>query len=138
MFNWGVDQGVLDASPCVGVKRPGKEVRRERTLSDDELRALWNGLQQAGIAGDTAAALKLQLLTACRIGEICGAQWSEIDLAKAEWLIPGKRAKNGRECLVPLSENAIEILKAQDQSGAHVFPAAREEILPSARRCRDP
>ena len=71
----------------------------------------------------TQFALKLQLVTAQRIGEVAGASWSEIDARKQEWLIPGDRTKNGRENLVPLSTTAREIIAELDRSNPFLFPA---------------
>ena len=44
------------------------------------------------------------------------------DLKKGEWLIPKERAKNKRECLLPLSEAALAIVEGRDHAGAHLFP----------------
>lgn len=122
MFNWAVERDVLQASPCANVKAPAKETARDRTLTDAELRTFWNGLAGSGIPADTQCALRLQLLTGCRISEIAGARWSEIDRRKGEWLIPGARAKNGRECLLPLSASALALLETLDATGPYLFP----------------
>ena len=50
-----------------------------------------------------AGAWNFAILTACRSGEVRGARWDEIDLAKAVWVIPGSRMKAGKEHRVPLS-----------------------------------
>ena len=55
-------------------------------------------------------ALRLCILTACRSGEICGAEWQEFDLERAVWTIPAERMKAGREHRVPLSPRALEVL----------------------------
>ena len=122
MFNWAVERDVLDVSPCVGIKRPGAEVSRDRVLSDDEIRQFWNGLGTSGMPKRTQLALKLQLATAQRIGEIAGAAWAEFDHRKQQWLIPGSRTKNGRENLVPLSPVATEVLDQTDRDGEFLFP----------------
>jgi integrase len=72
----------------------------------------------------------LQLLarTALRPGELRQAQWSEINFEKAEWRIPASRMKMRREHLVPLSTQAIAILRKQHAltgSGPLVFPGLR-------------
>jgi integrase len=43
--------------------------------------------------------------------EVAGASWSEIDIDKAEWTIPGERCKNGRDHLCPLSPQVVELLE---------------------------
>jgi integrase len=63
-------------------------------------------------AGTGARALEFSILTAARSGETRGATWAEIDLDAATWTIPGTRMKAGREHKVPLSQPAIDLLKA--------------------------
>ena len=55
---------------------------------------------------------------AARTGEVIGAAWSEIDLDKAVWTIPGDRMKAGREHKVPLSQPALAIFRAQHKATA--------------------
>ncbi len=57
-----------------------------------------------------AQALEFLILTAARSGEVMGAVWSEIDLAKKVWTIPGPRMKAGKEHQVPLCPRALAIL----------------------------
>jgi integrase len=59
-----------------------------------------------------ARALELCILTATRTSETVGANWSEIDFSHKLWTIPGERMKAGREHRVPLSDRAVEVLKA--------------------------
>ncbi|OYU74801.1 MAG: integrase, partial [Alphaproteobacteria bacterium PA3] len=56
-------------------------------------------------------------------GEVIGATWDEVDLAKAIWTIPASRMKAVKEHRVPLSSRALEILKAVNLLGQdEVFP----------------
>lgn len=78
------------------------------------------------------AALQLQPLVFVRPGELRAAEWSEFDLDKAEWLIPGARMKAGRDHVVPLASQAVAILKdLQPLTGQrqHVF-AGRDPKKP--------
>lgn len=61
----------------------------------------------------TAAAIRLQLLTACRPGELRGARWAEFDLAPGSelWSIPAERMKGRKRHLVPLSRQAVATLR---------------------------
>jgi integrase len=76
-------------------------------------------------------ALEFLILTAARTNETIGARWSEIDLGKKLWTIPGKRMKSGFEHRVPLTDRAVEILKRMKPAGidlnsiAYVFPGRR-------------
>jgi integrase len=60
----------------------------------------------------TVQALKLLILCFPRPAELRGAKWDEIDWEQALWTIPGHRMKKRREHLIPLSEQAIEVLKS--------------------------
>ncbi|SMG61818.1 tyrosine-type recombinase/integrase [Cedecea sp. NFIX57] len=59
----------------------------------------------------TRLALRLLMLTFVRPGELCGAEWSEISLDERRWVIPAHRMKMRREHTVPLSTQAIEVLR---------------------------
>ncbi|MCY1128025.1 integrase arm-type DNA-binding domain-containing protein [Frigidibacter sp. RF13] len=74
-----------------------------------------------------ARALEFLALTATRSQEVRGATWDEIDLDKALWIVPAARIKMGREHRVPLTEEALALLKAlpRMEDNELVFPAAR-------------
>ena len=65
--------------------------------------------QQAGMG---ARALEFAILTAARSGEVRGATLAEVDLDAAVWTIPAERMKAGREHRIPLSDAAVELLRA--------------------------
>ncbi len=65
--------------------------------------------QQAGMG---ARALEFAIITAARSGEVRGATWAEVDMDKAVWNIPSDRMKAGREHRIPLSDTAVELLRA--------------------------
>jgi integrase len=78
----------------------------------------------AGVA--TKLVFEFLVLTATRSGEARGARWSEIDLKRAEWVIPAMRMKAKRPHRVPLSDRAVAILKKAERLRAAdddlVFP----------------
>ena len=77
-----------------------------------------------------ALALEFAILTAARTGEVIGAEWGEVDLAKALWTVPAERMKAGKEHRVPLSPRAVEILEQTKQlGGAYLFPGAQRSKL---------
>jgi integrase len=59
----------------------------------------------------SALALEFTILTACRSGEVIGAEWRELDLKNGIWTVPAKRMKAKREHRVALSSRAIELLE---------------------------
>jgi integrase len=111
MFGWAVSRDIVGASPCVAVKAPAKERRRDRVLSADEIAALWRALDNPELAMSPAIrlALKFQLVTAQRKGEVIAAEWSEFDRDGRVWTIPAAKAKNGLPHRVPLSPLALAI-----------------------------
>lgn len=76
----------------------------------------------------TVAALKLTPLVFVRPGELRTAEWAEINLDAAEWRIPGSKMKMKMDHLVPLSTQAVEILRGVHPITGHgrfVFPSMR-------------
>ena len=73
-----------------------------------------------------ALALKLAPLVFVRPGELRGAEWCEFDLEGAEWRIPAARLKMREQHIVPLSRQAVAILRELQiltGSGRYVFPS---------------
>lgn len=74
------------------------------------------------------AALKLSPLVFVRPGELRAAEWAEIDLTAGEWRIPGHKMKMDNDHIVPLSTQALEILRTVEPLSGHgkfVFPSIR-------------
>jgi integrase len=90
-----------------------------------ELAAFIGDLRQRD--GISARALEFSILCASRSGEVRNATWAEIDLAANVWTIPAERMKAGREHRIPLSAEAVSLLKAMPKivGSDHVFPAPR-------------
>ena len=122
LFNWSVDDHLLDANPIAGLKKRAKEQPKERALSDGEIRVVWNALNNTDLASeDIAAALKLILLTGQRPGECAGTAQSELrDMnkpAQAIWEIPSHRTKARRPHIVPLNSMALDLLSMTIRRG---------------------
>jgi integrase len=137
MFNWALSRDIITASPCVAVKAPAKERRRDRVLSADEIGLLWCALNNPGlpISSPIRQALRLQLITAQRKGEVIGAQWSEFDLSERVWTIPAGKSKNGMPHRVPLSPLALAVLgeiEATSDKRRWLFPSPRAGLPISA------
>ena len=130
MFKFGVQRGLLNASPCVALQRPGgREKSRERILTEAEVLTVWQRLDGTRTTLATQTALRLLLITAQRRGELARAQWKDIDFATALWTIPAEHAKNGRMHRVPLSSLALELLnelKTRGTGTVWLFPSAKQ------------
>ncbi|RCX31712.1 tyrosine-type recombinase/integrase [Thioalbus denitrificans] len=127
LFNFAVDRGIVDASPCVRLPTHA-EHHRDRVLSDDEIITFWTGLDRADMTARTRLALKLILVTGQRPGEVCGME--EKELQGDTWIIPATRIKTRHKILsdhrVPLSDLAMEIIEAARAiafGSAFLFPS---------------
>lgn len=109
MFNWAVEQELLDFSPATVIKPLGQEKARERVLTDDEIRAVWKALESE--RPKVRAIFQLLFLTAQRKGEVSRMAADQIDESSAVWTIPAANSKNGRAHRVPLSPPALEIVR---------------------------
>ena len=84
------------------------------------------------LTGTGPLALQFVILTAARTGEVIGARWSEIDMAGATWTIPAERMKAKREHRVPLTDSALDVLRAMlpsrpENGDGFVFPGRKLE-----------
>jgi len=108
VLNWAVSKDKLTANPAVGVRAPRKPKARERTLSEDEIKAVWEGATALGYPFGTH--FLLCLLTGQRRTEVAEMRWEEVQCDT--WAIPSIRTKSKRPHLVPLSPPARAILDA--------------------------
>ena len=109
LFNWAVQRSIITASPVAGIKPPLSEQSRDRILSDDEIRWLWQACDKAGYPFGSMAKLLLLSGQAVRIS---GMTWGELDLDKVLWVIPAGRSKNNQKHEVPLSDAALSVIAA--------------------------
>lgn len=121
LFSWCAERGYVDASPAAVVKPPGREVSRDRVLSDAELVAIWRACEAAG--HPFGQMFKLLIVTGQRLGEVAAMARADIDPGKAIWTVPADIAKNGVPNAVPLSSMAIQILDEAGLGNGLVFPA---------------
>jgi integrase len=136
MLRWAVSRGDLDHSPIEGMRKPPGSKPRERVLSDDEIRTLWNGLPKTLARSEQCQRIiKLCLVTGQRVGEVAGMTRGELDLKHKLWKLPGARTKNGHPHSVPLSLLAVELIGKGDSE--QVFANAEGEgTLPGAAVAR--
>lgn len=108
MFNFAVERDILQHTPFTGVKALAPNNRRERTLTESEIKTLWGSIDNAAMSDEIKRAVKLVLVTAQRPGEVSGMHSKEID--GLWWTIPAERSKNGKEHRVYLTDMALEIV----------------------------
>src|SRR5215831_5455963 len=108
MVRWAVARGDLDHSPIDGLRGPAISKPRTRTLTDNEIKAVWHDLYD--IRPDVGRVVRFCLATGQRVGEVVGLTQAELDLPKAVWNIPAERSKNGHPHCVPLTPLALSII----------------------------
>lgn len=122
VFNWALSRDILENTPCLRIKPPAPEKSRDRWLTDEEIRAVWEAFGAEPTAGPI---LKILLLTGQRRGEVTSMLWSEVDLEASIWTIPPEKSKNKLRHTVPLSTPVLEILGALPRKNEFVFPSPR-------------
>jgi integrase len=110
LFAFATDREIITANPAHRIPKPGVERQRDRVLANDEIRRVWRTLDDE--TPKVAAIVRLTLLTAQRRGEVCGLRWDELDLDRGWWTLPAERAKNKLSHRIPLSGQAVAILRA--------------------------
>ncbi len=117
-FNWAVEEEKIEASPAAAVKRPSKENKRDRVLSDDEIRVIWQACGKLGVFG---RAFRLMLATAQRRTEAGSMTWRELDWKQAIWRLARERTKADRAHEIPLSATALSIIEESPRLGTFIF-----------------
>lgn len=96
MFRWALSQDFIEIDPTAGLASYGTSPRRNRVLTFDEIKILWDWLSSGALPSGYADALKLQLSTGARIGEVAGMRREEVEARTWLWTLPAERSKNGR------------------------------------------
>jgi integrase len=120
VMNWAVKRGDLDANPFALMDKPVPKVQRDRVLSANEMKAVWDACYPMGYP--FGPLFRLLLLTGQREREVSDMTWGELDLDAKLWAIPGERAKNGLPHEVPLSTSAMQEIGTLPRfTGQYVF-----------------
>lgn len=131
VYAFGVARLKADSDPTWPLRRAiiRPKVQHAAPKDRDTIRDLLQRVHAYGGNRTTAIALRLLLLTFVRTGELRKAPWSEFDLDRGLWTIPAERMKKRRTHLVPLSPQAVTLLRElHDITGAnvHLFPNNRK------------
>lgn len=130
IFDWAKSSGYYPMeNPVNGIVRALPRVKVEErhhaSLSWQEVPEFYADLCDG--ESMSALALRFIILTAARSDEVRSAQWTEIDLDKRLWVIPGSRMKGGKEHRVPLEAEALKILNnVQGADEIYVFPSPQQ------------
>lgn len=120
IWNWGLDRELVSNNPAYRLPMPAETVKRDRVLTDSEIKSVWDALEED--ATPLARVFQLMLATGQRSGEIKALRWEDIE---GDWIIL-RDTKNGTTQRAYLGELGREILgKVPMQDEAWVFPARR-------------
>ena len=143
MFNWAIEQGILETTPFIGTKLPSLKKECKRTLNELEIKIFWDSLGRTDLnmSDNVRRCLKLILLTGQRPNEVAGMHSCEID--GHWWTIPVARQKVSKKMegkrephrvyLTDMALEAIGPLKVTDKKTGktkqkgYIFPAPFRE-----------
>jgi hypothetical protein len=109
LYNWAMKRNLVPGNPFAAATVEGRDLPRERVLTDAELGEVWRAA--GGLGWPWAAYLRVLLLTLQREREVAEMAWSELSPDLALWELPGARTKNGKPHLVHLAEPVRAILR---------------------------
>ncbi len=136
VFRFAVATGRAERDPSRdlgGALAPTREKHLASITDPEEVGALLRAIDAYEGSWITRCALRLAPLVFVRPGELRAAQWAEFDFEKAEWRIPAARMKMRVQHVVPLSTQAIAVLRdLQELTGrfALAFPGVRSRFRP--------
>lgn len=137
MFNYGISKGIVNINPLQNTKAMdvgGKETPRERNLTMEEIKTIWLYLDSKNhrMRKYTVLAIKLLILSGCRLSEVREAQFKEFEMNNQLWTIPKKRYKTGVEHKIHLTGLMLEILaELKELAGNSPF------VLPSTDKPKE-
>ena len=137
VLRWAVAEGLRDADPTPAVRsalpRLKTAAKHYKALPPDQIPGLLAKVRESDAPRDARLAFELMAYTALRTNEVRLADWSEISLASALWVIPAERMKYSErgDHKVPLSPQAVEVLRAAGpaREAGKVFRAPRGGAL---------
>ncbi len=135
IFRYAATRGLCTHNPASDLRGilPTQEKEHHASLPLDELPELLQAIE-ARESDFSKYAMQLLALTFVRTGELIGAKWDEINWEREEWNIPKERMKMKRPHVVPLSRQALGVLREiEKQTGdkAHIFhsPASKSKHI---------
>ena len=124
LFRYAMGRDWMDASPAEAIPNPSTDIPRDRYLDMKEVAQVYRAADLLGYP--FAGFLKLLILTGQRRTEVASIRWADIDLDAGAWILASEDTKSARAHLVPLSPQAVELLKATPQFGPFVWSSDGE------------
>ena len=141
-INFGVKKGIIvqPDSRKLHVDKPKVDNQKTEFMTDEQLMAYIAALDKEEDQ-DTAAFLRIALLTGMRRGAILGLKWGDIDFKNGIVTLQPEYAKNNRTSHIAVNEDVLKILQKLPRSGEFIFPGKeggkRENFKRMAVRVRD-
>jgi len=137
IFRYAIAHGLAARNPAADI-RPGDVIKARKKqnyarLDARELPELLRKIEVYPGAATTRVAMKLIAMTFVRTSELIGARWDEFDLEGARWDIPPERMKMKTPHIVPLSTQAVTLLRSLHTLTGHsalLFPGERDHQKP--------
>lgn len=132
VFRYAIQTGKCERDAAADLKGALKTRKKTHfaSIEGKDISAFINALERndARLYARTRRAIWLSMLTFVRPGEIRQACWSEVDWQEKQWTIPADKMKMHRDHIVPLSKQALAILKEQKEETGQlntdwVFPS---------------
>ena len=137
IFRFALAEGKVESDPTYKLNEALRPMKTGHyaALSVNEMPEFLSVLEKndARLYRNTRNALKLMMLTFVRTSELIKAEWKEINFDNNEWVIPAHRMKMRKEHVVPLSDQAIALLRNQQEISGHrplVFPSVVRPMKP--------
>jgi len=136
VYRYAIAHGLAKSNPAADLSdalQPIASKSRAAITDPSEVGGLLRAIETFHGQFATTCALKLAPLVFVRPGELRKAEWPEFDLDAAEWRIPGEKMKMREEHVVPLSMQAVAILRELyplTNTGRYLFPGARDRKRP--------
>ena len=131
VFRYAIATGRAERDPSGDLKGaiPPTKTKHHASITDPaEIGKLLRVIDAYSGGLIVRCALRIAPMVFVRPGELRRAEWSEIDFDKAEWVIPGPRMKMKEKHIVPLSRQALEILRELHpltEESRYIFPSPR-------------
>ena len=131
VFRYAVATGRAERDPSGDLKGaiPPTKTKHHASITDPlEIGKLLRAIDAYSGGLIVRCALRIAPMVFVRPGELRRAEWAEIDFDKAEWVIPGIRMKMKEKHIVPLSRQALEILRELHpltEESRYIFPSPR-------------
>lgn len=137
VFRYAIAHGKAMRNPATDI-RPSDVLppRRKQNYARVDAKDLPDLLRKIEVyqgASITRAAMKLMAMTFVRTSELIGARWEEFDLDAGRWDIPAERMKMKTPHIVPLSSQAVTLLRSLHTRTGHsvwLFPGERNPKKP--------